>query len=71
LSEREENDARGEITPVGDLSGGIGLCCLNERLSRTGGTIVPPAVDQGMVQAPPPTGEPMPVLRPPSNLGKK
>ena len=45
---------------------------LAQKLSRTNGTIKPPAVDPGMTKAPPPdTRGTMPILRPPATTQSK
>ena len=38
-------------------------------LSRSGGVVIPPAVDPGMKQTPPPSGATMPVIPPPGTPG--
>jgi hypothetical protein len=45
---------------------------LAQTLSRTNGTITPPAVDRGMAKTPPPSTQGnMPVLHPPANVQSK
>lgn len=45
---------------------------LAQKLSRTNGTIKPPAVDPGMTKAPPPESRgTMPILRPPATSQSK